>query len=76
MKIIKGKTLNCSYCDKKFAQNGELKIHERSHTGERPFVCTICGNAYKTSSMRAAHMDAHIQGKTFEVIIYICLSKF
>lgn len=35
---------------------------------ERPFQCTICNKSYKTSSMRAAHMDSHISGKTFEVI--------
>lgn len=34
---------------------------------ERPFQCTICNKSYKTSSMRAAHMDSHITGKTFEV---------
>lgn len=34
---------------------------------ERPFECTICHKSYKTSSMRAAHMDSHITGKTFEV---------
>lgn len=33
----------------------------------RPYKCTICDKAYKTSSMRAAHMDAHIEGKTFPV---------
>lgn len=39
---------------------------------ERPFQCTICEKSYKTSSMRAAHMDSHITGKTFEV----CSSYF
>lgn len=36
-------------------------------SNERPFKCTICAKSYKTSSMRAAHMDSHIAGKTFEV---------
>lgn len=34
---------------------------------ERPYKCTICQKSYKTSSMRAAHMDSHINGNTFEV---------
>lgn len=63
----RGKHFNCKYCDKKFAQPGELSIHTRIHTQERPFVCTVCGKAYKTSSMRASHMDTHIEGKTFTV---------
>lgn len=44
-------------------------------SNERPFQCTICNKSYKTSSMRAAHMDSHISGKTFEVTVLISAFK-
>uniref|UniRef100_A0A182U047 C2H2-type domain-containing protein n=1 Tax=Anopheles melas TaxID=34690 RepID=A0A182U047_9DIPT len=41
-------------------------IQASTHSGERPYVCTICNKSYKTSSLRTAHMDTHIEGKTFK----------
>lgn len=61
----KSKTLLCSHpgCDKTFDKPCRLAAHERSHTGERPFVCTFedCGKTYIEEKHLVQHVnDFHI----------------
>ena len=37
----------CDICRKKFSQNSSYKNHQRTHSDERPFVCTICSIGFK-----------------------------
>lgn len=51
----------CLECRKEFSNECNLTVHIRSHTGEKPFVCTIdgCGKKFSHSSNLTRHMKVH-----------------
>ncbi|XP_022106685.1 zinc finger protein 341-like [Acanthaster planci] len=49
----------CNYCDKTFTKNFDLQQHVRSHTGEKPFQCIVCGRAFAQKSNVKKHMQTH-----------------
>uniref|UniRef100_A0AAY4AWZ1 C2H2-type domain-containing protein n=1 Tax=Denticeps clupeoides TaxID=299321 RepID=A0AAY4AWZ1_9TELE len=51
--------LICNFCDKVFSKNFDLQQHIRSHTGEKPFQCIVCGRAFAQKSNVKKHMQTH-----------------
>ncbi|KAJ8007305.1 hypothetical protein DPEC_G00116150 [Dallia pectoralis] len=39
----------CSVCGKHFSRATDMRRHQRSHTGERPYGCTQCGKNFQYS---------------------------
>lgn len=49
----------CEYCGKVFKNCSNLTVHRRSHTGEKPYRCSICSYACAQSSKLTRHMKTH-----------------
>lgn len=55
------KPLKCPWkdCEKAYGTNHFLNSHYRTHTGERPYCCTVCGKSFTTKSKLNLHAKRH-----------------
>ncbi|XP_045505787.1 zinc finger protein 32-like isoform X2 [Colias croceus] len=60
------KTDKCSYCDYKASNAEQVKIHERLHTGEKPYVCNECNAGFHRKSSYLQHIAIHLPEKTVQ----------
>lgn len=62
-------SVQCSICFKAFKSKYYLKVHNRRHTGEKPFGCLKCGRRY----YRKENLLIHEMRDCSSALTYTCL---
>ncbi|XP_058021642.1 uncharacterized protein LOC131189531 [Ahaetulla prasina] len=69
-RILTGPTENrqyeCSQCGKRLSTRRNLKLHQRSHTGEKPYECFQCGKCFSQAGCLKTHQRFHTGEKPYK----------
>lgn len=50
---------HCQVCNRGFLNKSNIKVHLRTHTGEKPFGCEHCSKAFRQKAHLLKHMSIH-----------------
>uniref|UniRef100_A0A7N8YH42 C2H2-type domain-containing protein n=1 Tax=Mastacembelus armatus TaxID=205130 RepID=A0A7N8YH42_9TELE len=67
--------LKCGYCGRIFKFLSQFVIHQRIHTGERPFKCSECGKGFSKNSNLNLHLKTHRKSNIYQKCPF-CKIKF
>lgn len=56
----------CLLCGKNFNRLANLRIHQRCHTGEKPYTCSHCGRRFSHSGNLQKHKRVHTGERPYQ----------
>lgn len=62
----------CPFCGRSFSQKASMERHQRQHTGERPYACTLCDSSYTRKENLQTHMT-RMHGAASSGSDFICI---
>ncbi|XP_021375430.1 transcription factor E4F1-like isoform X1 [Mizuhopecten yessoensis] len=56
----------CPVCNKTFRANSNLRLHMKSHTGDRPHKCSHCDKCFVTKDTLCKHLSVHSEERQYK----------
>jgi len=73
---LRGGSLKCPSCKKKFKDRSNLIKHVRTHTGEKPYECKHCKKSFRHTSTLKDHMNVHSHQNPYTCSVPGCGKQF
>ena len=67
---------SCDICNKKLSSGWELKIHKRTHNGNKCERCPYCNQSFVDPSSKRRHIQSYHNGDKKQFCCHICKRPF